>query len=97
MQSCSQHGYVAALRSHHRLILVDARGHGGSDEPHDAAAYELNLHVGDIVAVLDALDVRVADFWGYSMGDGSGSASRSMGLAGRRDSSSVERIRTDGR
>ena len=39
-----------------------------SDKPHDPAAYSLPLHVGDVVAVLDALDIRAARFWGYSMG-----------------------------
>lgn len=35
------HGYVEALREDHRLILVDARGHGSSDKPHDPSAYTL--------------------------------------------------------
>ena len=48
-------GYVDALRTSYRLILVDARGHGASDKPHDDAAYSLPQHVADIVAVLDAL------------------------------------------
>ena len=61
-------GYVDALKSYYRLILVDARGHGESDKPHDPTAYTLSLHVGDVVAVLDALNLRAAHFWGYSMG-----------------------------
>lgn len=61
-------GYVAALKSHYQLIVVDARGHGASDKPHDPAAYELPLRVRDVVAVLDALHLRTAHFWGYSMG-----------------------------
>jgi len=68
MGGWSRHGYVEALRPHYRLILVDARGHGASDKPHDSAAYALLLRVGDVVAVLDALDARTAHFWGYSMG-----------------------------
>ena len=32
-------GYVDALQSQHRLILIDARGHGRSDKPHDPSAY----------------------------------------------------------
>ena len=28
------------FKSHYRLILLDARGHGGSDKPHEPAAYE---------------------------------------------------------
>ena len=68
MEGWSRHGYVEALRPHYRLILVDARGHGASDKPHDSAAYDLPLRVGDVVTVLDALDVHTAHFWGYSMG-----------------------------
>ena len=61
-------GYVAVLKADHRLVLVDARGHGGSDKPRDSAAYTLEKRTGDVVAVLDALGLAKADFWGYSMG-----------------------------
>lgn len=62
------HGYVEALRQDYQLILIDARGHGGSDKPHDPAAYDLSLRAGDVVAVLDDLHLPTAYFWGYSMG-----------------------------
>jgi pimeloyl-ACP methyl ester carboxylesterase len=61
-------GYVEALRPYYRLILIDARGHGASDKPHDPDAYLLNRRVADVVAVLDALDIAKGLFWGYSMG-----------------------------
>jgi pimeloyl-ACP methyl ester carboxylesterase len=61
-------GYVEALRPDYRLILIDARGHGASDKPHDPDAYVLNRRVADVVAVLDALDIAKTLFWGYSMG-----------------------------
>ena len=61
-------GYVEALKANYQLVLVDARGHGASEKPHDPDAYTLPLHVGDIVAVLDALQIDKAHFWGYSMG-----------------------------
>jgi pimeloyl-ACP methyl ester carboxylesterase len=61
-------GYVGELRPHYRLILIDARGHGSSDKPHDPAAYALNRRVADVTAVLDALEIAKALFWGYSMG-----------------------------
>jgi len=61
-------GYVEALKDHCRLILIDARGHGQSDKPHDRAAYTARHHAADIVAVLDALGLQRADYWGYSMG-----------------------------
>jgi pimeloyl-ACP methyl ester carboxylesterase len=61
-------GYVERLRPDYRLILIDARGHGASDKPHDPDAYLLKRRVSDVVAVLDALDIAKALFWGYSMG-----------------------------
>jgi pimeloyl-ACP methyl ester carboxylesterase len=63
-----QFGYVQALRSNYQCILLDARGHGASDKPHDPSAYALPRHVGDVVAVLDTLHVPKAHFFGYSMG-----------------------------
>ena len=68
MGGWSESGYVEPLKSHYRLILLDARGHGASDKPHDPDAYRLPLKVGDVVAVLDALKIPSAHFWGYSMG-----------------------------
>jgi len=61
-------GYVAALKDDYRLILLDARGHGGSDKPLTPEAYELERRVGDIVAVLDDLGIAKAHYFGYSMG-----------------------------
>ena len=61
-------GYVGALQAHYRLILIDSRGHGRSDRPHDEASYALDRRVADVTAVLDALSVETAHFWGYSMG-----------------------------
>jgi len=63
-----EYGYVDALKNNFRLILVDARGHGGSDKPHDPAAYALEYRVSDVVVVLDALRIEKAHYWGYSMG-----------------------------
>lgn len=63
-----RHGYARALRERYRLILIDARGHGQSDKPLAPEAHSLSVRVGDVTAVLDALDVRRAHFLGYSMG-----------------------------
>lgn len=68
IQSWHTYGYVSALRSDYRLILIDARGHGESDKPHDEASYALDHRVADVTAVLDALGVERAHYWGYSMG-----------------------------
>jgi pimeloyl-ACP methyl ester carboxylesterase len=56
------------LKTGHQLILIDSRGHGQSDKPHDAAAYDLALRTSDVVAVLDQLGHQKADFLGYSLG-----------------------------
>jgi len=61
-------GYVDALKDRHKVILIDARGHGRSDKPRDPACYDLSLRAADVVAVLDDLGVPRASFFGYSMG-----------------------------
>lgn len=61
-------GYVDALKRDHRLILIDARGHGRSDKPRDPAAYTNEHHVADVLAVLDAEGIDRTDYFGFSMG-----------------------------
>ena len=61
-------GYADALKDDYRLVLMDARGHGQSDKPHDAAAYAMDLLVSDVTAVLDDLGADQSHFFGYSMG-----------------------------
>jgi pimeloyl-ACP methyl ester carboxylesterase len=62
-------GYGDALRDRYRLVLLDPRGQGGSDKPRDPAAYTRRRRVGDVLAVLDAVGIDRAHFWGYSMGN----------------------------
>jgi pimeloyl-ACP methyl ester carboxylesterase len=61
-------GYVDGLRDEHRVILVDARGHGRSERPVDPADYSLRCHAADVLAVLDELGVPSAALCGWSMG-----------------------------
>lgn len=61
-------GYTDALRDDFRVILIDARGHGQSDKPHDPAAYTPELMVSDVTAVLDALGIVQTHYLGASMG-----------------------------
>ena len=68
IDSWYQRGYVEPLKPDYQLILIDTRGHGGSDKPHDRAAYALPSHVGDTVAVLDDLGIEKAHYFGYSIG-----------------------------
>lgn len=71
------HGLTASSRMFERLasrlgerwvILIDVRGHGTSSEPIDPAAYTWAELVGDVVAVLDRLDVDEAVVGGTSLG-----------------------------
>ena len=68
LQNWYAYGYVAALRQHYQLILIDARGHGQSDKLYDPQAYALQHRVEDVLAVLDALRIDNAHYLGYSMG-----------------------------
>ena len=61
-------GYVDALKADHRVILLDSRGHGESDKPHDPKAYDLALRASDVLSVMDELGVQKADYFGYSLG-----------------------------
>jgi pimeloyl-ACP methyl ester carboxylesterase len=61
-------GYVEAMKKDYQLVLLDARGHGSSDKPHEPAAYDLSLRVLDVVSVLNDLNLAKADFFGYSLG-----------------------------
>jgi pimeloyl-ACP methyl ester carboxylesterase len=61
-------GYERPLKKDYQLILMDVRGHGASDKPHNPESYKLELLVSDVVAVLDDLSINKAHFFGYSMG-----------------------------
>ncbi|MCX6023250.1 MAG: alpha/beta hydrolase [Chloroflexi bacterium] len=62
------YGYVELLGRDYQVILMDARGHGQSDKPHDPAQQGYELMAADVVAVLDDLSVAQAHYWGYSLG-----------------------------
>jgi pimeloyl-ACP methyl ester carboxylesterase len=68
LASFRRSGWVERLAARHRVILLDARGHGESDKPHDAASYASGPMVGDVLAVLDAVGEETAHFVGYSLG-----------------------------
>jgi pimeloyl-ACP methyl ester carboxylesterase len=67
-------GYVDALAHDYQLILIDARGHGASDKPHDASKYSGRAMPLDVVAVLDELKIERSAYFGHSMGGGIGLA-----------------------
>jgi pimeloyl-ACP methyl ester carboxylesterase len=63
-----ERGYVAELKLKYRLVLIDARGHGQSDKPHDPRSYTPEKVASDIVVVLDDLGLKTAAYWGYAIG-----------------------------
>ncbi|MCL3836908.1 alpha/beta fold hydrolase [Aeromicrobium duanguangcaii] len=77
-----QHGYVAStetnwvgpgvvdalLAAGHRVIGVDARGHGRSGTSADSALFGEPTMARDLSAVMDELDVTEYQLVGYSMG-----------------------------
>jgi pimeloyl-ACP methyl ester carboxylesterase len=63
-----EYNYVSALQNHFQLILVDGRGQGESDKPHDPEAYCSERMVKDILAVLDDLGIKKTHYMGYSSG-----------------------------
>lgn len=63
-----EYGYVDAFKDSYRLVLIDARGHGKSDKPHDPAQYSHYIRALDVIKVLDELGVAKAHYMGFSMG-----------------------------
>jgi pimeloyl-ACP methyl ester carboxylesterase len=59
---------VAALAQNHIVITWDLRGHGRSGAPDDPSLYTVPLVLGDMVALLDQLDVERATLVGHSVG-----------------------------
>jgi len=67
-------GYVRALGERFRLLMPDLRGHGRSDTPHDENSYAMEAIVGDLLAVLDAVQPPRVHYVGYSFGARAGLA-----------------------
>lgn len=60
-------GVLPSLARDYRVVALDARGHGGSDKPHDQNAYGREMGL-DVIRLLDHLGVPRAHIVGYSMG-----------------------------
>lgn len=60
-------GIVPALIKTNMVVLIDHRGHGKSDKPHDAASYGDRMWK-DTLMVMDELKIKQAHIHGYSMG-----------------------------
>lgn len=74
LESWYELGYVDAFKDDYQLILIDARGHGESDKPHEPEAYSFQNVTADVVAVLDDLAISKAHYFGFSMGGKNGFA-----------------------
>lgn len=68
IESWYDNGYVDKLRSEYKLILIDQRGHGQSEKPHDSDEYSYMTFVEDVIAVLDDIGEDRAHIFGHSMG-----------------------------
>ncbi|NHJ32098.1 MAG: alpha/beta fold hydrolase [Asgard group archaeon] len=63
-----RHSHVDSLKNDYQLVLVDLRGHGKSDKPHDEKFYSMVEFDADIITIMDELGIKKAHFWGYSFG-----------------------------
>lgn len=73
-QSWHDARYVPCLEDRFRLVIIDGRGHGKSDKPHEPEAYAVERRISDIQSVFDDAEIRRALYWGYSMGAWLGAA-----------------------
>jgi len=62
--------WSALVHAGHRVIGLDARGHGESEKPHDPAFYADGAMVRDVAELFDHLALGTASVVGYSMGAG---------------------------
>ena len=61
--------WVSDLRKDgRRVIALDNRGHGESSKLYDPAQYAIPAMAGDVIALMDQLDIARADVMGYSLG-----------------------------
>ncbi|QWG15196.1 alpha/beta hydrolase [Bradyrhizobium sediminis] len=61
--------WVSELKKNgRRVIAFDNRGHGDSGKLYDAAAYDVATMAGDVIALMNHLDIERADVMGYSLG-----------------------------
>lgn len=61
-------GFTDALQRDYRVVIVDLRGHGASDKPHEPSGYRGEVVVGDVLAVVDAEGIARFALWGLSYG-----------------------------
>ncbi len=67
-QSWVESGWVKSLQSIRMVIAMDCRGHGQSDKPLDQKVYSYSIMAQDVLHLMDHLNLRKADLFGYSLG-----------------------------
>lgn len=67
LDSWNAWGVLPDLVRSHRVVALDARGHGKSGKPHDVKAYGPEMGL-DVIRLLDHLGIQRAHIIGYSMG-----------------------------
>ncbi|TQM11484.1 alpha/beta fold hydrolase [Pseudonocardia kunmingensis] len=60
------------VAARYRVIAPDLRGFGSSDRPGEVENYRMELLVGDVLSILDALEVRSTAVVGHDWGSGIG-------------------------
>lgn len=60
--------YRDLLNSGYKVIVLDMRGNGKSDKPHDSLAYDNDAEAKDIMLLIDLLKINQYSVVGYSRG-----------------------------
>jgi pimeloyl-ACP methyl ester carboxylesterase len=61
--------WVSELKKNgRRVIALDNRGHGQSEKLYDPAQYSIPIMAGDVIALMDHLQIARSDMMGYSLG-----------------------------
>lgn len=63
-----RHQVAPLAAAGYRVIVPDLRGYGRSDAPKAVEAYSVDRLTGDVIGIMDALNVRKAAFVGHDWG-----------------------------
>jgi microsomal epoxide hydrolase len=63
-----RHQFPALVEAGFRVLAPDQRGYGASDAPEPTLAYDIHHLCGDLVGLLDALEIEKAVFVGHDWG-----------------------------
>jgi pimeloyl-ACP methyl ester carboxylesterase len=63
-----RHQYRPLVEAGFHIVVPDQRGYGASDAPEGSSAYDIDHLTGDLVHLLDALEIEKAVFVGHDWG-----------------------------